>query len=191
MVSPSELAKRILEESAKAAEAPPSAEVDHPKGAKVRRVKSKTEAALLIRWKGTLTVSDSVSQEAAANFAEAERGGDGKSELAILPVRFGKVTRTKFVRAGELWRGPFKDVRYVLTVPGGHFYISTTIVSKKLDESTWDETELESYFHTLRVVREVKTARILTRLKCHSRIPTGFRPKAQGCEARATLGHRP
>src|SRR2546427_7076193 len=23
-----------------------------------------------------------------------------------------------------------------------------------------------------------------------SRIPTGFRPKAQGCEARATLGHR-
>jgi hypothetical protein len=25
----------------------------------------------------------------------------------------------------------------------------------------------------------------------HSKIPTGFRPKAQGCEARATLGHRP
>ena len=25
----------------------------------------------------------------------------------------------------------------------------------------------------------------------HPRIPTGFRPKAKGCEARATLGHRP
>ena len=30
----------------------------------------------------------------------------------------------------------------------------------------------------------------LTR-SCHSRIPTGFRPKAQGCEERATLGKRP
>jgi len=25
----------------------------------------------------------------------------------------------------------------------------------------------------------------------YPRIPTGFRPKAQGCAARATLGHRP
>jgi len=29
------------------------------------------------------------------------------------------------------------------------------------------------------------------RVALRSRIPTGFRPEAQGCEARATLGHRP
>ena len=29
------------------------------------------------------------------------------------------------------------------------------------------------------------------RVALRSRIPTGFRPRAQGCEARATLGHRP
>ena len=39
----------------------------------------------------------------------------------------------------------------------------------------------------LRVGEPAATRRVALR----SRIPTGFRPKAQGCEARATLGHRP
>ncbi|MFO1487212.1 MAG: hypothetical protein U1F65_01925 [Verrucomicrobiota bacterium] len=41
---------------------------------------------------------------------------------------------------------------------------------------------------------ELRTNRIVTESAAacaHSRIPTGFRPKAQGCEARATLGQRP
>ncbi len=157
MVSPSELAKRIIEESAKAAEPPPEAIMDLPKDAKVRRVKSRTEVAMIIRWKGTLTAIDSITEEAAANFAEVENRSDGVSKLAILPVRFGDVVGTKFVRTGDSWRGPFKDVRYLLTAPGGHVYISTAVVSKKLDESKWDETHLEAFFHTLRVVRERQT----------------------------------
>lgn len=157
MVSPSELATRILEESTEAVKPPPEAEMDLPEGAKVRRVKSRTEVGILIRWKGTLTALDSVSEEAAANFTELEgrRGaGDAGVEIKTIPVRFGQVAGTKFVRTGDSWRGPFKDVRYLLTVPGGHVYISTAIVSKKLDESKWDETQLEAYFHTLRVVRK-------------------------------------
>ena len=157
MVSPSELAKRIIEESAKAAEPPPEAEMDLPRDAKVRRVKSRTEVAMIIRWKGTLTAIDAVSEETADNFAEAEKRSDGVSKLAILSVRFGEVAGTKFVRTGDSWRGPFKDVRYLLTAPGGHVYISTAVVSKKLDESKWDETQLEAYFHTLRVVRKRQT----------------------------------
>jgi len=39
----------------------------------------------------------------------------------------------------------------------------------------------------LRVGEPAATRRVALR----SRIPTGFRPRAQGCEARATLGHRP
>lgn len=154
MVSPSELAKRIIEESAKTAEPPPEAEMDLPKDANVRRVKSRTQVAMIIRWKGTLTAIDSVTEEAAANVVEVENRSDGVSKLEILPVRFGEVAGTKFVRTGNSWRGLFKDVRYLLTAPGGHVYISTAVVSKKLDESKWDETQLEAYFHTLRVVRK-------------------------------------
>ncbi len=42
---------------------------------------------------------------------------------------------------------------------------------------------------------EIRTNRIVTETlagaRVHLRIPTGFRPKAQGCEERATLGQRP
>lgn len=109
------------------------------------------------RSKGTLTATDSVSEEAAANFAEAENRSDGVSKLSLMPVRFGEVTGTKFIRTGDSRRGPFKDVRYLLAAPGGHVYISTAVVSKKLDESKWDESQLEAYFHTLRVVRKRQT----------------------------------
>jgi len=154
MVSPSGLAERILEESARAAEPPPEVQMDVPAGAKLRRVKSRTEEAMLVRWKGTLTAIDSLSEEAVVNFAEVENRSDGVSKLSVLPVRFGKVTGTKFVRTGESWRGPYKDVRYLLKVPGGQVYISTAVISKKLNESQWDESELEAYFHTLCVVRD-------------------------------------
>ena len=40
---------------------------------------------------------------------------------------------------------------------------------------------------------ELRTNRLVTGLAVRgcARIPTGFRPKAQGCEARATLGNHP
>lgn len=154
MVSPSELAARILEESAKATEPPPEAEMELPKEAKAKRVRSRREVAMIIRWNGTLTAIDSISEEASANYEEVESRSDGVSKLVTQPVRFGEVSGTKFVRTGDSWRGPFKDVRYLLTVPGGRVYISTAVVSKKLDESKWDETKLEAFFHTLRIVRK-------------------------------------
>src|SRR6266446_6167849 len=144
LVSPSELAKRILEEPTRAPPLPLGAEMDLPDGAKLRWVKSRTEMAMLIRWKGTLTAIGSISEEAAANFAEAEGRSDGASKLSIQSVRFGSVAGTKFVRTGNSWRGPFKEVHYLLTVPGGHVSITTAVVSKKLDESKWDESELEA-----------------------------------------------
>jgi hypothetical protein len=40
---------------------------------------------------------------------------------------------------------------------------------------------------------ELRTNRVVTELaeRGYARIPKGFCPKAQGCEERATLGHRP
>ncbi len=156
-LSPSTLARRVLEESAKAAEPPLSTEMDLPRDAKARRVKGGTQVAMLIRWRGTLTAIDSLSERAAAKFAEAEKRSDGGSNLAILPLRFGEVAGTKFVHTGDTWRGPFKGVNYLLIAPGGQVSISTAVVSKKLDESKWDETQLVAYFHTLRVVRKYRS----------------------------------
>ena len=46
----------------------------------------------------------------------------------------------------------------------------------------------------LKKIRQIeRTNRLVTgsAARGSARIPTGFRPKAQGCEERATLGHRP
>jgi hypothetical protein len=150
MVSPSELVRQILEESKKLAEPQPHAEMDLPTGARLRKDK-------LISFQGLLIALDAVSEEAAANFAEAEgrRGArDAGVEIVVFLVRFGKVNGTKFVRKGESWRSPYKEVRYVLTAPGGHIYASASPLGKHVDESEWDESKLEAYFHTLRVVRK-------------------------------------
>lgn len=155
LVSPSELAKYILEESAKQAEPLPLLEMSLPEGAKLRRVESRTETGALLRWKGLITSLDVVSSEAAANLAELEGqkgAGDEGVEISVSPVSFGGVKGTKFVRTGDSWFGPFKDVRYVLLVPGGHVHATTSPIGKNVDEAKWDETALEAYFHTLCIV---------------------------------------
>jgi hypothetical protein len=153
MVEPSELVGQISEHIRRSAEPQPFAEMDLPKGAKLRKDK-------LVSFKRLLIALDAVSEEAAANFAELEgrRGaGDAGVEIGVFPVRFGQVTGTKYVRKGESWRGPYKEVRYVLTVPGGHIYASASPFGKHVDESKWDESELETSFHTLRVVCKQQT----------------------------------
>ena len=65
MVSPSELVKRIHEESKRIAEPPTSVEMGWPPNAKVRKDN-------LVSWKGLLVALDVVSEEAAANFAQTE-----------------------------------------------------------------------------------------------------------------------
>ncbi len=153
MVSPARLATRILEQSATPAAPPPQAEMDLPKGAKVRRVKSRAGLGILIRWKGMLAALDAVSEEAAAGLEEAEGQDDGRSKLVSQPVRFGEASGTKLVRTGDSWCGPFKNVCYLLTVPGGRVHCSVAVVSRRLDGSQWDESPREAFFHTLRVIR--------------------------------------
>ncbi|HXT42074.1 MAG TPA: hypothetical protein VN887_18845 [Candidatus Angelobacter sp.] len=145
MVSPSGLVKWIQEESKRIAEPPLYVEMDLPTDAKLRKDS-------LISWKGLLIALDVVSEKAAATLAEVEAQGDGRVEISVSSVRFGEVVGTKFVRTGESWRGPFKEVRYVLTVPGGRVCASASALGKNLDEAKWDESKLEARFHTLRVV---------------------------------------
>ena len=147
MVSPSELVKRIHEESKRIAEQPPSVEMGWPPNAKVRKDN-------LVSWKGLLVALDVVSEEAAANFAQTEAQSCGGAEVSVSSVHFGDVVGAKFVRTGESWRGPFKEVRYVLTAPGGHVCVSASAMGKNLDESNWNESKLEAHFHTLRVIRK-------------------------------------
>lgn len=130
MISPSELVSQILEEAKKLVEPQPFAEMDLPEGARLRKDK-------LISFKKLLVVLDAVSEEAAANFAEAlgRRGaGDAGGEIEVVPVRFGQITGTKFVKKGESWRGPYKEVSYILTAPGGYIYASASPTGKNVDE---------------------------------------------------------
>ena len=153
MISPSELVTQILEEAKKLTEPQPTAEMDLPDGAKLRKDK-------LISFKKLLIALDAVSEEAAANFAAAlgRRGaGDARVRIEVFPVHFGQVSGTKFVGKGESWRGPYKEVTYILNAPGGHIYASASSLGKNVDESKWDESELEASFHTLRVVRKQQT----------------------------------
>jgi len=150
MVEPSELVSQILKEAKKLAEPQPFAEMDLPEGARLRKDK-------LITFKKLLIALDAVSEKAAASFAEAEgRRGAGDASVVIegFPLCFGQVSGTKFVRKGESWRGPYKEVRYVLAAPGGYIYASASLFGKHADESKWDESGLEACFHTLRVVHK-------------------------------------
>jgi len=151
MIESSELVAQVLEHTRKLAEPRPVAEMDLPEGAKVRKDK-------LISFKKLLIALDAISEEEANNFADLEgrRGaGDANVEIEVSPVRFGAVTGTRFVRKGESWRGPYKEVRHVLFAPGGHIYASASPIGKHADESKWDESEIEAHFHTLRVVRKL------------------------------------
>ncbi len=151
MIESSELVAQVLEHTRKLAEPQPVAEMDLPNGAKLRKDK-------LIYFKKLLITLDAISEEAAINFAELEGrrcAGDANVKIEVSPVRFGAVTGTRFVRKGESWRGPYKDVRYVLFAPGGHIYASASPIGKQADESKWDESEIETHFHTLRVARKI------------------------------------
>lgn len=147
MVSPSELVKWIQEESKRIAEPPPSVEMGWPPNAKIRKDN-------LVSWKGLLIALDVVSEEAVATLVEVKSQSGGRVEVSVSSVRFGEVVGTKFVETGESWRGPFKEVSYVLTAPGGHVCVSASAMGKNLDESNWDESKLEAHFHTLRVVHK-------------------------------------
>ncbi|HZQ47813.1 MAG TPA: hypothetical protein VFC07_12415, partial [Verrucomicrobiae bacterium] len=117
------------------------------------------DGGMFVKWRGLL-FSISIVSEAA--FVQGNRPA-----AMCDPVQFGEVTGTKYVEIGENRFGrPDKNVIYVLAVPGGHVEVSISFVGKtsakwdeakwkeyaQLDQSKWDETLVESFFHTLRVV---------------------------------------
>ena len=72
LVSPAELARRVLEESAKAATPPPWVEIDLPDEVKAKRIGNRTEAALILKWKGLMVSLQSMPEELAVKLAKGE-----------------------------------------------------------------------------------------------------------------------
>ena len=85
------------------------------------------------------------------NEAKAEPMIDG-SGASVGEVRFGEVTGTK--GTSKLASKKFKRVEYALKVSGG--YIVAVLDSSRGD---FDESVVEKYFHTLRVLNYFAPAR--------------------------------
>ncbi len=126
--------------------------MDLPSGAKPKIVKSSTQAGLVFRWNGKIAAIDVANPEYFDAIRSAvTQPADGLT-TTVTQVRFGHVFGTKFIQTGVTWLGPVKELNYFLEVPGGHVHASASVLSKKIDPSKWDETELESCFASLRIV---------------------------------------
>jgi hypothetical protein len=154
MVSPSDLTKWIREGLEK--EQPPLVEIDLPDEVKMKRIANRNEAAIILRWKGLIITLQAMPEELARKLTKLTWQEYPKSTVTSLPVRFGDVHGTKFVRMTDLVNllgTNSKEVGYLLEAPGGHIKIGATPLGKKINHETWDESILENLFHTLRVVR--------------------------------------
>jgi hypothetical protein len=155
MVSPSDLTKWIREGLEK--KQPPLVEIDLPDEVKMKRIANRNEAAIILRWKGLMITLQSMPEELALKLTKLEWREYPKSTVTSLPVRFGNVHGTKFVRVTDLVNllgTNSKKVGYLLEAPGGHIEIGAIPLSKKIDHETWDESILEKLFHNLRVVQK-------------------------------------
>jgi hypothetical protein len=121
-----------------------------PPGAKLRRVADAGEDGMLVSWQD-LSFAISAIPEAVESFAYAGVQPSPGVELVVSSVCFGEVSGTKCVRLGESWRGPFKQVNYVLAVPGGNVEVLIGSGSKVRDMVNWDESKVEHYLNSLKV----------------------------------------
>jgi len=167
IMSPAELVKQILEDSVKEFEPLPWVEMDLPAGIKPRRFEKQHDGGMFVKWKGFTFAICAISDENLASAKGHAAHGNGYGHIISCSVQFGEAAGTKYVRIGENRFGrPDKDITYVLVVPGGHVQISLCKLGKRpsakwddakwkeyaqLDRSKWDETPVESFFHTLRV----------------------------------------
>ncbi len=145
--SAEELARVIKEEAEKPPEPKLHLHWELPPDAKQKHVPEAGLAGMLVRWKGLLLAIDACTEQALTNLRDASSQTWAGGNRSSSEVRFGKVSGTKIVTSGESWRGPFKNVCYFLTVPGG--YVEVSVSSTAKDELNWDESKLEAYFHTL------------------------------------------
>lgn len=148
--SPAELVKHLFEQAKKTPEPTLCFHMVLPPGAKLRRVAGGGEEGVLFSWQGLLAAFSAIPEAAVAGTdrALADRS---RIEKVISTVSFGEVIGKKYVGTGESWRGPFKQVDYLLVVPGGHVCVRVSAGMKVRDELNWDESKLERYFHTLHV----------------------------------------
>lgn len=153
IASGADLIRHIQEEAEEAAKPKLCLQMELPPGAKRRRVEGSGDEGMLVSWRELLFVVEALSQEAAANLGDPMTRSFFPGILAsVSTISLGTVSGHKFIVNGESWSGPFKKVEYILTVPGGHVSASVSSSAKKTDELNWDETKLEAYFHTLRLV---------------------------------------
>jgi hypothetical protein len=171
IASPAELVKQVRAESEKQKEPLPWVEMDLPTNIKPRRFEKEGEGGMLVKWKGLWFTISVISDEKAAKGEKPAALWDPKNEVTCSSVQFSKVTGLKYVEIMQLESGrPHKRIIYVLAVPGGHLEISINFIGKKpsskwdeakLEEwrreqaligSKWDETPVESFFHSLRIV---------------------------------------
>ncbi len=164
IASPAELVKQVLEESKRQKESLPWVEMNLPEGIKPRRFDDEGDGGMFVKWMG-LAFSIGLPTTHANRPAALH---DFRNKVTSFAVQFGKVTGTKFIEIGENRFGrPDKRIIYVLAVPGGQVEVSLVFLGKQpsakwdeanwkeysqLDQSKWDETPVESFFHTLRVV---------------------------------------
>lgn len=149
MMEPAELMAVLADELRKPSAPQIVAEMDLPAGAKLRKDG-------LITFRQMLVGLSALSEELMAKYLLVERKGHGGNGVSAeeISVSFGQVAGTKFVRRGETWRGPYKDIVYYLSVPGGRIHASVSPYGKKTDEWNWNEFALEAELHTLRVVQK-------------------------------------
>ena len=153
IASPAEIVKLIRDEAEKPAQPKLCLRFELPPGAKKRHVPAVEEEGVLISWRGLLVALEALLEEPFTKLAAVAAGPSRANEVPICSdVRFGLVSGRKFVVRGESWRGSYKQITYALKVPGGQVFGSVSAHGKKVDELNWDETSLESYFHSLHVV---------------------------------------
>lgn len=149
MLSPSGLAKRILEETEKPP--PPRVEIDLPDDVKCKRIANREEAALILRWKGLIASLQAMPEEMAVKTTRIRWQERPRSE-----VTFGGVGGSKCVSLSDHWFPLLgtrqKEVEYLLHPPGGRVFVTLAPISKRINHETWDESIFENLFHTMRVV---------------------------------------
>jgi hypothetical protein len=156
LISGDEVPRMVCESEAESVKPIREPQMDLPFGAKGKTVKSSTQAGLVFRWNGKIAAIDVANPEYFDAIRSAvTQPADGLTTKAT-QVRFGPVFGTKFIQTGVTWLGPVKELNYFLEVPGGHVHASASVLSKKIDPSKWDESELEACFASLRIVSRSK-----------------------------------
>ena len=176
IAAPADLIRQIEEESKEQKKPLPWVEMDLPPKANPSRFEKEREGGMLVKWSGLWFSVSVISDEQAAERQKPSEFWDTKEQVTCTPVRFGEVTGLKHIGITQKEFAlpekpvvPCKRIIYILAVPGGHVKVSIDCIGKRPNskwdeakliewrqeqlklESGWDESPVESFFHTLRI----------------------------------------